>query len=785
MLLIVSACHHLGVLGSLSSGKSSLVHRYLTGSYIQEESPEGGRFKKEISIEGGGSFLMMIRDEGGPPEWQFAQWVDAVLLVFSLENEGSFQEILAFYKKMRNFRSDVPVVLVGTQDAISENNPRKISDQRARKLAQELGNCAYYETCATYGLNVEKLFSDLCQRLVLEGAWGNRTAAGASGGGPSTMSSASSGAPPPPASLNQPQSHNDEPYQPTSFFSTVERQQLQQTPGQQRQPAPTLMGAAPLQLLPLTPPSSEGGNKKFSLPQSDTPQLVSGRKAETPSRLEGLIPVTPSPTSKGSESKLSLVADKTPIGTPSAARKNKRRSNLFSKDKDKDRDKKDVKANGGASAGPGLGAHGEYGSGRSIPVKQGYLLKSSSKGLNKEAKKKRYVTLTKDGRLTYHATIHDYMTNHGGKEIELMQTTVKIPGQNPRGCQNLRLIPNTNPILSTKETPLTKKRSHHKRIKSGSGSKLLDDVAHHGHGGQASGANGVEDLEFVLISLTAKTWRFEAATTVERDEWVTVIEELILNALQACESARAGGGDDMQGQQQAINALKYQVAGNRHCVDCDAPNPDWASLNHGALMCITCSGIHRQLGSHISRVRSLNLDDWSLDQLAVMEAVGNAMANAIWEANIRPEEGKPTPNSSREEKERWIRAKYLEGEFLKGLPRQGSVGTQALGRSNGNAQALLLEGIQSGDVARVLLALAHGANVDASIAAHSATGVSGNGLSNSAGNAGALNSADQCNVVHLAMAKGNTAIIQLMLMASGRENVCKDGALKEASERKV
>lgn len=51
----------------------------------------GGRFKKEISVEGCGSFLMMIRDEAGSPEWQFAQWVDAVLLVFSLENEGSFQ----------------------------------------------------------------------------------------------------------------------------------------------------------------------------------------------------------------------------------------------------------------------------------------------------------------------------------------------------------------------------------------------------------------------------------------------------------------------------------------------------------------------------------------------------------------------------------------------------------------------------------------------------------------------------------------------------------------------
>lgn len=56
-------------MGSLSSGKSTLVHRYLTGEYIQEESPEGGRFKKEVFIENQ-SHLLLIRDEGGPPEMQ-------------------------------------------------------------------------------------------------------------------------------------------------------------------------------------------------------------------------------------------------------------------------------------------------------------------------------------------------------------------------------------------------------------------------------------------------------------------------------------------------------------------------------------------------------------------------------------------------------------------------------------------------------------------------------------------------------------------------------------------
>ena len=45
-------------------------------------------------------------------------------------------------------------------DSISENHPRVIDDVRARKLASDLKKCAYYETCATYGLNVERVFQD-------------------------------------------------------------------------------------------------------------------------------------------------------------------------------------------------------------------------------------------------------------------------------------------------------------------------------------------------------------------------------------------------------------------------------------------------------------------------------------------------------------------------------------------------------------------------------------------------------------------------------------------------
>lgn len=110
----------------------------------------------------------------------------------------------------------------------------------------------------------------------------------------------------------------------------------------------------------------------------------------------------------------------TPTSTPTTARKSRRRSNLFipsSKKEDKLK-------------------NSELGSGRSIPLKQGYLYKRSSKSLNKEWKKK-YVTLCDDGKLTYHPSLHDYMDDVHGKEISLQYVTVKVPGQKPRGSKSI------------------------------------------------------------------------------------------------------------------------------------------------------------------------------------------------------------------------------------------------------------------------------------------------------------------------------------------------------------
>uniref|UniRef100_A0A4W4DWK2 Arf-GAP with coiled-coil, ANK repeat and PH domain-containing protein n=1 Tax=Electrophorus electricus TaxID=8005 RepID=A0A4W4DWK2_ELEEL len=108
------------------------------------------------------------------------------------------------------------------------------------------------------------------------------------------------------------------------------------------------------------------------------------------------------------------------------------------------------------------------------------------------------------------------------------------------------------------------------------------------------------------------------------------------------------------------------LPGNELCCDCGQADPRWASINLGILLCIECSGIHRSLGVHCSKVRSLTLDSWEPELLKLMCELGNGVINHIYEGTCE-EQGlkKPGPNSPRQEKEAWIKAKYVEKKFLK------------------------------------------------------------------------------------------------------------------------
>uniref|UniRef100_A0A3B4ABW0 Arf-GAP with GTPase, ANK repeat and PH domain-containing protein 3 n=1 Tax=Periophthalmus magnuspinnatus TaxID=409849 RepID=A0A3B4ABW0_9GOBI len=654
----------VGIVGNLASGKSALVHRYLTGTYVQEESPEGGRFKKEIVVDGQ-SHLLLIRDEGGPPEAQFALWVDAVVFVFSLEDEISFQTVFHYFTRLANFRNtnDLPLVLVGTQDAISSVNPRVIDDGRARKLSNELKRCTYYETCATYGLNVERVFQDVAQKIV----------------------------------------------------SLRKKQQL---------------SIGPCKSLPNSPSHCPGTAPQASaaipLSQTSNGSAAGGNLSDYSSS----VPSTPSTSQK--ELRIEVQHTANTSNTPTPVRKqSKRRSNLFTSRKasETDKDKKSVESRADS-----------IGSGRAIPIKQGMLLKRSGKSLNKEWKKK-YVTLCDNGLLTYHPSLHDYMQNVHGKEIDLLRTTVKVPGKRPpravstcavaksnglnKELSNLQI--STESLLGDCSSPKMEpppsphaNRKKHRRKKSTSNFKA---------DGLLTNEDAEESFDFQIVSLTGQTWHFEATSYEERDAWVQVIESQILASLQSCESSKNKSRLPSQTEAMALQAIRSQ-RGNSRCVDCGANNPDWASLNLGALICIECSGIHRNLGTHLSRVRSLDLDDWPLELIKVLSSIGNELCNAVWEGNTqgRP---KPTPDATREERERWIRAKYEQRLFLPPLPPS----ELSLGQA-------LLRAVADDDLPSVVLILAHGSRVQVN-QTYSET--------------------DPRTALHLSAGRGNVVVTQLLI----------------------
>ncbi|GFG35696.1 hypothetical protein Cfor_04568 [Coptotermes formosanus] len=180
---------------------------------------------------------------------------------------------------------------------------------------------------------------------------------------------------------------------------------------------------------------------------------------------------------------------------------------------------------------------------------------------------------------------------------------------------------------------------------------------------------------FDLISYN-RTYHFQAEDEADQRAWMSVLVNCKEGALMRAfdDSGKSGGGKlnpSLLELQQAIIRYVQKLPGNDRCCDCNSQNDaTWLSTNFGIIVCIECSGIHRDLGVHISRIQSLTLDNIGTSQLLLARHMTNNAFNEVMEYMLHVSKLTPTlhvaklsPNSTMDERYEFIRAKYVEKKF--------------------------------------------------------------------------------------------------------------------------
>eukprot|EP01045_Picozoa_sp_COSAG04_P003094 COSAG04_NODE_121_length_24915_cov_61.932181_16_plen_178_part_00 len=116
------------------------------------------------------------------------------------------------------------------------------------------------------------------------------------------------------------------------------------------------------------------------------------------------------------------------------------------------------------------------------------------------------------------------------------------------------------------------------------------------------------------------------------NEFMDSVQHAISEGLNAqMAGGRESSAEESAEQKRVMTALRKKP-GNELCADCGCADPNsvnWASINLGVLLCLDCSGVHRAMGTHVSKIRSANLDtkQWTDVMLSMFDGLGNAVVN--------------------------------------------------------------------------------------------------------------------------------------------------------------
>eukprot|EP00079_Xenopus_tropicalis_P025937 XP_012819590.1 PREDICTED: arf-GAP with SH3 domain, ANK repeat and PH domain-containing protein 1 isoform X6 [Xenopus tropicalis] len=212
--------------------------------------------------------------------------------------------------------------------------------------------------------------------------------------------------------------------------------------------------------------------------------------------------------------------------------------------------------------------------------------------------------------------------------------------------------------------------------------------------------NADEKKCFDLISHN-RTYHFQAEDEQEYIAWISVLTNSKEDALNmAFRGDQSTGESSLEDLTKAIIDDVQKTPGNEVCCDCGSPDPTWLSTNLGILTCIECSGIHREMGVHISRIQSLELDKLGTSELLLAKNVGNNSFNDIMEGNLLSPSAKPSPSSDMIARKEYITAKYVERRFSRKIC---STGAEKLNE--------LLEAVKSRDLLALIQVYAEGVEI--------------------------------------------------------------------------
>lgn len=164
---------------------------------------------------------------------------------------------------------------------------------------------------------------------------------------------------------------------------------------------------------------------------------------------------------------------------------------------------------------------------------------------------------------------------------------------------------------------------------------------------------------------------FQALGEDDMKLWMSAVQEGIEEVIKHGDTGTRPAIGKREDEGELVpNAIKtiLKVPGNKQCADCSSTDVQWASINLGIVLCIECSGVHRGLGVHVSKVRSLTLDKWNKSTVEFMKSQGNTKSNVYYEARLGKgiqysDIHKPSANAGKTERIQFIQLKYVTLAF--------------------------------------------------------------------------------------------------------------------------